>query len=494
MPGVGSDVPDFPAAREHVLGELVRFGRTLRANGANVPATAALSAAEALATVGLDDRERVAAATAATMLVESTDRETFDEQFPTFWYRLRTGLEAVATTDSVGDRAEDGSRGLVADDGPASIGADGEPEADGDGDADADGDPGDAGGDREVLASRVSDRRADAAPELAEDDPGTRTRSSTYSGAGEGDVVDGGAVPVGEQLDRTALRRFERALATLAGRRWTPGAGDRVDARRALRESVGTGGVPVSLPRRERRRSALRWTILVDVSRSVLDTVDRGFLLSFLDAVVADGRTVRVFFFDTEIREVTDAFAGAGGVDPAAALAGAEVAWGGGTRIGDAFAAVRTRWPGAVDRRTVTLVVSDGLDVGEVDRLEAGTTWLARRAAALVWLNPLAASPAYEPTCRGMAAALPYVDALFAFAGPDDVREVARQLERHGPGGPVGFEHDFRDRRDDDANPAGDPSRRGGGTGDSGAEAGVPGSSGTTLRDRFGAATGGGEQ
>jgi hypothetical protein len=82
-----------------------------------------------------------------------------------------------------------------------------------------------------------------------------------------------------------------------------------------------------------------------------------------------------------------------------------------------------------------------------------------------------------------MAAALPYVDALFAFAGPADVREVARQLERHGPGGPVGFEHDFRDRRNAERVPA---------TVDADADADADGPA--SLRDRFDATTPGGDR
>jgi hypothetical protein len=201
----------------------------------------------------------------------------------------------------------------------------------------------------------------------------------------------------------------------------------------------------VSLPTREREAAAARLCLLVDVSRSVLDTIDRAFLLAFVDALVAEGRTVRVFLFDTDIREVTGVFRDSRG-DPAAALERAEVAWGGGTRIGESLGTLRRQWPDAVDRRTVTLVVSDGLDVGAIDDLERGMSWLARRSRAVVWLNPLAASARYEPTCRGMAAALPYVDGLFAFAGSADLSEVARQLARHGTGGPIGYEHDFRDR------------------------------------------------
>jgi hypothetical protein len=428
------ETPDFVAARDHVLGAVVSFVRTLRRNGLSVPANAALSATEALCTVGLRDRAGVYAATHATLVTDARDTETFDDHFPEFWYRLRTGLEATATSDDVGDRSGSGAF-YGADDG-----AD-EAVAAGGGDPAESGGGGDDPADEAVRERRLVDHDADGGD--TDETETERSRASTYSAGGAGSDVDeeGRRRP----LDAAAVRQFERALSTLSGRRWTAGGGRRVDARRALRSSVSTGGAVVSLPTRERKPTAFRTCVLVDVSRSVLDTIDRGFLLGFLDTLVSDGRGVRVFFFDTDVREVTDVFTASRG-NPAAALERAEVAWGGGTRIGHALAELRKRWPDAVDRRTVTLVVSDGLDVGDVADLERGMTWLAGRSRAVLWLNPLAASAKYEPTCRGMAASLPYVDGLFALSGSEDLAEVARQVRRHGPHGPIGYEHDFRER------------------------------------------------
>jgi hypothetical protein len=79
-----------------------------------------------------------------------------------------------------------------------------------------------------------------------------------------------------------------------------------------------------------------------------------------------------------------------------------------------------------------------------VSTLERELSWLSRRGKRVFWLNPLAAGEAYEPTARGMAAALPYLDGLFAFAGPGDVAELAGQLRRQGPGGRIGYEFDPR--------------------------------------------------
>ena len=433
MSGSG-DAPDFAAAREHVLREVVRLERELRRAGADVPVNAALAAAEALAEVGLTDRAAVRAATHATLVRSPRDGDVFADAFPEFWYRLRTGLEATAAHDETGDRADGLENGRFEE---LSVEAPGElndVEA-----ADLEGDGVVAPEDRSVASRRVADTPAAAGERDAGED-----RPGTYSAVGERGVV--AASSGGEAVSEATIRRFERALATLAGRRFgVSPSGDRVDARRALRESMSTGGVTVTLPTRERTETAFRTCVFVDVSRSVLDAVDRRFLLSVLDALVSDGRSTRVFFFDTDVRDVTAAFASSRG-DPATALARAEVAWGGGTRIGSSLATVRGRWPDAVDRRTVTVVVSDGLEVGEVAELEDTAAWLSRRSRAVLWLNPLATSAAWEPTCRGMAAVEPYVDGVFAFGGDDDLDDAARQIAKRGDRGPIGYEHDFRER------------------------------------------------
>ncbi len=438
MSGSG-DAPDFDAAREHVLREVVRLERELRRAGAGVPVNAALAAAEALAEVGVGDRAAVRAATYATLVRSPRDGDVFADAFPEFWYRLRTGLEATAARDETGDRADDLENGRSEELSIEASGALNDVEATDLADA-LEGDDTVAPEDRSVASRRVADTpAAEGERDAGEDRPGT------YSPVGERDVV-AAASSGGEAVSEATIRRFERALATLAGRRFAVSpSGDRVDARRALRESLSTGGVTVTLPIRERTETAFRTCVLVDVSRSVLDAVDRRFLLSVLDALVADGRSTRVFFFDTDVRDVTAAFASNRG-DPATALSRAEVAWGGGTRIGSSLATVRERWPDAVDRRTVTVVVSDGLEVGEVAALEDAAAWLSRRSRAVLWLNPLATSTAWEPTCRGMAAVEPYVDGVFAFGGDDDLDDAARQIAKRGAPGPIGYEHDFRDR------------------------------------------------
>lgn len=409
-------------AREDLLEHLVTFVRALRAEGAEVAADGTLTAARALAAIGLGERERVRAALRAALVSRREDLEPFERLFPVFWQRLgaggadspeATGAEAPALTWP-GDDAD-------APRGEATAGAD-------------DGGP--------EPSARV---RTSGVGEATTDPDADPDSAAVYSPTGRSERIEAGRPVADEEaaVDRV-VDELTEALASLRGRRWAAGGDERPDVRRALRHSVETGGTVLDLPGRSRRRSGLRGVLLVDVSRSVLDTIDRRFLVAFLRAIRERWRDVAIFFFDTTVHEVTDAFDTPTPAAALEALAAAEAAWGGGTRIGHAIETVRRRHPTLIDRETVVLVVSDGLEVGEIEVLEGGMAWLAARAAAVLWANPLAASPAYEPTCQGMAAALPYVDGLFAFSGPADVSEMARQLARHGPDGPVGYRRDPR--------------------------------------------------
>jgi uncharacterized protein with von Willebrand factor type A (vWA) domain len=407
----------------HVHEELVRFVRALRRAGAAVPANAGTTAARALATVGFDDRERVQVALRAALITEHGDEATFDDLFPEFWRRLTAGLDPTGPAERPENGPDGGLAPLGADVAPGEFADTGERNDERDGE--------------DVTRSESGAVVGHGAGEGGEE-----VTTARYSPTGRTKEISSFAILDEENFD-DAFDALTRALAALAGRRWTGGE-ETPDVRRALRASVGTGGTVVDLPRRERGRTALRARVVVDVSRSVLDVIERPFLLRFLRRAHAAWRDTRVFFFDEDLREVTDSFDTPSSDAALSALERAETEWGGGTHIGKSLERLRTEHPHAVGRRSVLVVISDGLEMGDVSALETALSELSERASAVLWLNPLAASPEYEPSARGMAAALPYLDGLFAFAGPDDLADLARQLRRQGSHGSIGYEHDAR--------------------------------------------------
>lgn len=433
--GDGLDGEAVARATEHVRDELVRFVRALRRAGVTVPANAATTASRALVVVGFGEGDRARTATRASLVTDPRDAETFDRLFPEFWRRLTAGLDASGPAPRPEDAPDGGLAPMATDAAPGDGSGEGDDTAAAETDTDDESNDGDGASvdwQSSSLTAHVDDRE-DGTVEVAR-----------YSHTGAPSPVETVPPFVGDTELGTAVDALTAALATLRGRAWHVDGDRRTDARRALRASVGTGGTVVSLPTRDRRENEVRATWLVDVSRSVLDTLDRGFLLDVLGRTRAAWRDCRIFFFDEGLREVTSAFQDDTATGAAAALERAEAEWGGGTRISDSFAELRVGDPEAVDNRTAVFVVSDGLERGDVAGLESELAWLSTRAAAVVWCNPLAASPGFEPTARGMAAALPFVSGPFAFAGPGDVAELARQLRKRGPGGRVGFEYDPR--------------------------------------------------
>jgi uncharacterized protein with von Willebrand factor type A (vWA) domain len=77
-------------------------------------------------------------------------------------------------------------------------------------------------------------------------------------------------------------------------------------------------------------------------------------------------------------------------------------------------------------RGAVVVILSDGWDRGDPEELAEQMARLGRVAHRIVWVNPLKASPGYEPLARGMAAALPFVDEFVEGHSLDSLDELAR--------------------------------------------------------------------
>jgi uncharacterized protein with von Willebrand factor type A (vWA) domain len=208
-----------------------------------------------------------------------------------------------------------------------------------------------------------------------------------------------------------ALSRLRLAGPRRRSRRMVPGSGpgDRPDLRRTVRDAKRTGGEALRLHRRRPRSRLRRLVLLLDISGS-MDPYARA-LVRFAHAAVLARRHVEVFTLGTRLTRVTRQLEGPD-PDAAVAAAAAEVAdWSGGTRLGDVVGAFNDRWGVAgMARGAVVVVLSDGWDRGDPERLGEEMERLHRVAHAVIWVNPLKAAPGYEPLARGMAAALPHVD------------------------------------------------------------------------------------
>jgi uncharacterized protein with von Willebrand factor type A (vWA) domain len=212
-----------------------------------------------------------------------------------------------------------------------------------------------------------------------------------------------------------------------ARRRGAPPHAARPDLRRTIRSSLRTGGDPIERHWREPSERPRPLVLVCDVSGSMEQYARM--LLQYMQASVAARRRVEAFVFGTRLTRVTTELAGR---DPDRALdraAGAAHDWSGGTRIGDALAALNREHGRRLGRGAIVVLLSDGWDRGEPEQLAAEMARLRRCAHSLIWLNPLKAHPDYEPLTRGMQAALPHVDHFLAGNSLSSLADLAELME-----------------------------------------------------------------
>jgi uncharacterized protein with von Willebrand factor type A (vWA) domain len=226
------------------------------------------------------------------------------------------------------------------------------------------------------------------------------------------------------------MQRLARRAPVRRSRRTKPShrrTGHELDLRALLRDSMRTGGEPF---RRTWRGPTLRprpVVLVCDVSGSM--TPYARMLLQYLHACVAARRRVEAFAFGTRLTRITHEL---GNRDHDRALERASEALvdlAGGTRIGQALGVLNREHGRRVGRGAIIVILSDGWDRGDPELLEAEMARLRRTAHRLVWLNPLAGHPGYEPLTRGMQAAVPHVDRLLPANSVRSLQELAARLE-----------------------------------------------------------------
>jgi uncharacterized protein with von Willebrand factor type A (vWA) domain len=221
------------------------------------------------------------------------------------------------------------------------------------------------------------------------------------------------------------MRRFARRMKRLRLRRETRSHhGRRLDLRATIRKSVACGGTPLRLAWRQPRRVRPRLVLLLDVSRSM--SAYSFFYLRLARALCAELADVHCFIFHTRLTGVGEALRDPDPWRSQERMHLLAAGWGGGTRIGECLEDLdRDHAPRLVHSRTAVIVVSDGYDTGEPQRLGAALAKLGRRARRIVWLNPLLGRPGFSPESRGMQAALPHID---LFAPGADLASIERVL------------------------------------------------------------------
>lgn len=374
-----------------LLQQITDFCSLLRQMGVNVTTTNQLSWCQSVQLIDIGDRDVFYHTARTNLISQDTDRETFDLAFSLFWRYPRTEFEAV---DTEGETSE-----------PSSLQ-----------------DLSDISNEQDILEQWLD--------------------SETEEGA-EGEEDDSTAYSVEEVLSRKDFSEFttedmEKAreiiaklaaiLATRLSRRKVIGKkGKTIDFRRSWRKSLAHGGEPLELIRKQQKIKKTKILLLCDVSGS-MDCYAK-FLIQFIYGMQKELKEVEVAVFSTHLTDITGLLRRKGLAEGLNEVADVVPDWSGGTKIGESLLEFYRQFaPSFSAYRTVVILISDGWDRGDVEVLRYSMEMLHRHAYRLIWLNPLLGSDGYQPICRGIRTALPYVDYFLPAHNLESLAELTKIL------------------------------------------------------------------
>ena len=208
-----------------------------------------------------------------------------------------------------------------------------------------------------------------------------------------------------ELLDEVADELI-RELSLRIKRRRKKSKNGQVDIGKSIRKNIQNGGNIIHLLKTKHKKDKFRLLVLLDVSGS-MDKYSY-YLLKFLWSLKVHFEQVEVFAFSTILTRITEDLSDLDIKKALSQVSQNTTQWSSGTKIGECFEEFNEIYARQyLKSRTLTIVLSDGLDTGEEQVLESAFNKIKQKSSKLVWLNPLKAMDGYEPIQKGMKTVYP---------------------------------------------------------------------------------------
>jgi uncharacterized protein with von Willebrand factor type A (vWA) domain len=381
---------------------IMHFARVLRGAGLPVGPASVIDALDAALSGSLRTRDEFYWTLHAILVKRREHKEIFDQAFHVFWKKPKM-LEQLMQlmfqqiTRAAGDKPKDpGFRRLA-----------------------------------EAMFDQGNAQSRREKPEVLELD-------ATFTASAD-DILrakDFEQMTLAEQIQaKEAITRLRLQRREFLTRRFQPDhAGERIDMRRTLRQSLRSGGHMIDLARRSHKIRQRPLVVLCDISGSC-SSYSRMFL-HFLHGLVNDRTDVTVFLFGTRLTNITRELRHLDADEAIAKVSAAVKDWSGGTRIGATLREFNYKWA----RRVLTqgadvLLMTDGLERDDIAQLTKEMQRLRRSAKHIVWLNPLLRFDRFEAKASGIRAIMPFVDEFRPVHSLNSLSDLAEALgKRTGAG------------------------------------------------------------
>ncbi|MGH7773684.1 MAG: vWA domain-containing protein [Candidatus Binatia bacterium] len=385
----------FSAVRSQgTLANLLAFGRVLKEVGVKVGLSQVIDASRSLEHVDLGRRADFHAVLRSNLISEREDMSLFDRVFDCFW-QDHTPEESAMESVVLGALSKDSSWESRENKGSL----------------------------EEMLAQSSSQEA-----ELNEKESIAVPTYSPYEALNKKDFSEMG-IEESRAISRAILLIATKIATQVSRRKKRATKGGQIDPRWTMRKNIKYGGEIIELVARKRRIKKTRVVLLCDVSGS-MDCYSR-FLIQFMYGLQNELWGVETFVFSTSLSRITHLIRTKDIGNALERISSSVLGWSGGTNIGRSLYTFNREFaPSMVSHRTVIVVISDGWDRGDVALLEREMRTLKRRCYKIIWLNPLLASENYEPLCKGMQAALPYLDLFLSVHNLNSLISLGRTLQR----------------------------------------------------------------
>jgi len=385
-----------PLRGQGTLANMLMFGRVLKDLGFRLGLSQVIDANRSLPLIDIQSRPDFHRALAANLLHDHEDIELFDQVFEAFWQgdmEIEQGIETMEVPAQSPDEMVDSSD--------------------------------DSGGTTEETLTEQEgasdDSPVDPEPLMVPTySPNEQLNEKDFSEMGieESRAVTQAILLIASKIATQVSRRKKRARR-----------GTEIDPRGTMRRNIKYGGELVELVARKRRIKKTRVVLLCDVSGS-MDCYSR-FLIQFMYGLQNELWGVETFVFSTTLSRITHLIRTKNIGNALEKISKSVLGWSGGTNIGRSLEIFNRDFAvSMVTHRTVVVIISDGWDRGDVGVLERQMQALKRRCGKMIWLNPLLASENYEPLCKGMQAALPYLDLFLSAHNANSLVHLGHTMRR----------------------------------------------------------------
>ena len=385
-----------PLRGQGTLANMLMFGRVLKDLGFRLGLSQVIDANRSLPLIDIQSRPDFHRALAANLLHDHEDIELFDQVFEAFWQgdmEIEQGIETMEVPAQSPDEMMDSSD--------------------------------DSGGATEETLTEQEgasdDSPVDPEPLMVPTySPNEQLNEKDFSEMGieESRAVTQAILLIASKIATQVSRRKKRARR-----------GTEIDPRGTMRRNIKYGGELVELVARKRRIKKTRVVLLCDVSGS-MDCYSR-FLIQFMYGLQNELWGVETFVFSTTLSRITHLIRTKNIGNALEKISKSVLGWSGGTNIGRSLEIFNRDFAvSMVTHRTVVVIISDGWDRGDVGVLERQMQALKRRCGKMIWLNPLLASENYEPLCKGMQAALPYLDLFLSAHNANSLVHLGHTMRR----------------------------------------------------------------